>query len=193
MQKKKIFVLLGHPDKETRGGSFADAYERGATAAGYEVRRVNLGDLKFDPILHKGYKAIQELEPDLKMVQENFKWADHIALFYPNWFCTMPALLKGMFDRMWLPGFAYHFKKGHYAGWEKLLKGKTSTVFLTMEGEWLAEYILFGNYTNEIKKGVFGFAGIKTNIKRIDNLKGADEAKLNKIRAKAESWGKKGY
>ncbi|MEK7129079.1 MAG: NAD(P)H-dependent oxidoreductase, partial [Patescibacteria group bacterium] len=83
MTKKKILILLGHSDNETTCGSFATAYEEGAKETGYEVKRVNLGDLKFDPILHKGYKVIQELEPDLLALQNDFRWAEHIVLFYP--------------------------------------------------------------------------------------------------------------
>jgi NAD(P)H dehydrogenase (quinone) len=52
----KIFILLGHTDSDTLSGAFASTYERAAGAAGHEVRRLNIGEMQFDPILHKGYK-----------------------------------------------------------------------------------------------------------------------------------------
>ena len=75
MRQKKIFVLVGHPDSESLSGELATHYVYGAEEAGHEVRRTNLGQLQFDPILHKAYKEIQPLEPDLLKIQEDIKWA----------------------------------------------------------------------------------------------------------------------
>lgn len=190
MAKKKILVLLGHPDKETRCGMFADTYENGARAAGYEVRRVNIDELDFDPILHKGYKVIQALEPDLIKLQDEFRLADHICLVYPNWWGTMPAILKGLFDRFYLPGFAFRFWENGF-GWDKLLKGKTGRVFITMDSNpWIAR-ILFGDNSNEIRSAIFGFAGIKAHITKIGPLKGASPEKIERWKKKIFEMGKR--
>jgi len=164
---KKIFILMGNPDMSgTLSDELADVYEREAHAAGHEVRRQNIGELSFDPILHKGYKVIQALESDLITVQENMKWADHFVLIYPLWWAGMPALLKGMWDRMFIPGFAFRFHKNGF-GWDKLLTGKTARVIILSNNWSLAERLLFGDFTNEISRAILGFAGYKVRITKI--------------------------
>src|SRR3989344_2736177 len=107
MKSRRIFILLGHPDEDSFNCTLANEYQRGAEVVGHEVRRVNISDMEFDPVLHHGYRLIQELEPDLKAFQENMRWCEHFVVFYPSWWSTMPALLKGLFDRTWIPGFAF--------------------------------------------------------------------------------------
>lgn len=161
---KKVLVLLGHSDADTFSGAVVTAYEESARAAGHEVARVNVGELQFDPILHKGYKEIQELEPDLLALQERIRWADHIVIVYPNWWCTMPAILKGLFDRMWLPGFAFNFNK-ETKQIEQHLKGKTARVIiLSGTHSPFRAWWKFGDFTNEIQYGILEFAGIKTTV-----------------------------
>ena len=144
---KKVLVLVGHPDSNSFNTTLADAYAEGAREAGNEVKRVNLGDLNFDPILHKGYKEIQELEPDLKQIQEDIKWCQHFVIIYPSWWSTMPAILKGFFDRIWLPGFAFQFnEKGTF--WKGLMKGKTARVFVTSDAHPFFTRLIFCYTTN---------------------------------------------
>lgn len=168
MASKKIYILLAHPTPDnfdaTFSGALASTYEKAAREAGHEVVRCNLGQLSFDPILHRGYKEIQELEPDLKDVQKDMDWADHLVIIYPNWWNTMPALLKGLFDRMWLPGFAFNFDKINHKVVQRL-KGKTARVVIA-SGTYPAWKIrwLYGDFKNEIQRGILEFAGIKTKV-----------------------------
>ena len=189
---KKILVLLGNPDTESFSSELATAYEQAARDAGHEVTRINISDLHFDPILHKGYRAIQDLEPDLKDMQEKWRWADHIVIVYPNWWCTMPALLKGMFDRMYLPGFAFNFEKPSGKLIQRL-KGKTARVIVIAGTHSpFMTWLKFGDYTNEIVHGILGFSGIKaraTTFGPCDHVSGAHRAQW---KAKVARLGKSG-
>ncbi len=189
---KKIFILIGHPDKESFNKNLAYAYADGAREKGHEVRVVGLSDLVFDPILHHGYREIQELEPDLKKVQEDIKWCDHFVVLYPSWWSTMPALLKGMFDRMWLPGFAFKF---HPSGlwWDGLLKGRSARVFVTSDAPPIFTRIIFGDTTNEIRRGILWFAGFSVSVKKIGPVKKISEEKKQKWYARLKKWGSKVY
>lgn len=163
---KKIFLLLGHPDKVGMCGMCADAYENGAKEAGHEIQRLNIGDMTFDPILHKGYRAMQELEPDLKKFQELVQWADHFVVIHPVWWVGMPAILKGLFDRAWLPGSAFRYMKfpsgKRSIFWHRLYSGKTARIIIASGTHpWLVK-LLPGNVNAQLKWGILWFAGFRT-------------------------------
>lgn len=165
MAVKKIFILLGHPDKSGFCGELADAYEIGARESGHTVERLNIGDMRFDPILHKGYRAIQKLEPDLVRFQEFVAWADHFVVIYPVWWVGMPALLKGLFDRAWLPGSAFRYIKTkhgeHTIFWHRLFRGKTARTILASGTAPLLVRFLPGNVNAQLRWGILWFAGFK--------------------------------
>lgn len=123
----RIYILLAHPDRDSFNGRLADAYEAAAIARGHEVRRQNLGEMTFDPVLWHGYRRIQPLEPDLVAGQQNITWCEKWVIFYPIWWGAVPALLKGFFDRALYSDFAYRYHdKDPF--WDKLLKGRSAHV-----------------------------------------------------------------
>ncbi len=189
---KKIFVLVGHPDTVSMCREFADSYCEGAVAKGNEVRMTNVGDMQFDPILHQGYKVIQEYEPDLKKFQEDVRWCDHFVIIYPSWWSTMPAILKGLFDRAWMPGFAFKFLPSGL-GWKRLLKGRTATVFITSDSHPLLARFLFGDNVNEIRDGILWFAGFHPKIKKVGPMKKISPERRAKWMAKFKRFGERVY
>ncbi|HWB33819.1 MAG TPA: NAD(P)H-dependent oxidoreductase [Candidatus Paceibacterota bacterium] len=193
-KKKKITILVAHPDPApTITSTLALLYEESAKKAGHEVQKFHLGEMKFDPILHQGYKTIQELEPDIKKLQASIIWCDHFVLLYPNWWGTMPALLKGLFDRMWLPGFAFNMRKTKQGtpalGWRKRLKGKTSRVFVLSGTHPFLIWLMFGDYTNEIKMAILWFAGFHVRMSLFGPSETAPEWKRNEWRRRVARLG----
>ncbi len=189
----RIFILLGHPDTtmEPLSRRLADAYEAAAIKAGHEVRRMNLGELHFDPILHRGYRERMNLEPDLLTVQQNLTWCEHFVLFFPNWWGGMPALLKGMWDRMFLPRFAFSMHKNKL-GWDKLLKGRTARIIILCSNPPIFDYIAFGNYSASIGWSILRFAGLKTRITSFGPSETTSEPKRLRWVRKIECLARKG-
>ncbi len=189
---KRIVVLLGNSDTDSFSGAIADQYQASAEDAGHEVTRFNVCDMKFDPILHKGYKVIQELEPDLVHLQQAIKDADHLVIIYPNWWCTMPAILKGLFDRMWMPGFAFNFDKVTRKLIQRL-KGKTArTIVIAGTHSPFKTWWLFGDYTNEIQHGILGFSGINAATTTFGPSERVSEAKKQQWLRRVAELGRKG-
>jgi NAD(P)H dehydrogenase (quinone) len=193
--KKKIVILLGHPDSgPTLSREMAYLYRDSAKANGHQVKLFKLGDMEFDPILHKGYKTIQQLEPDLIKLQNAITACDHLVIIYPNWWSTMPALLKGLFDRMWLPGFAFNYYKGgvmgHFNLWKRRMYGKTARVFVLSATQPFFIWVLFGDYTNEIKRGILWFVGFKAKVTHLGPSEKAPEWLKNGWFRKVQKLGK---
>ena len=190
MNSKKIVVLCGHPDADTFTGGVLDHYQVAAEDAGHTVRRYNIGEMDFDPILHKGYKEIQALEPILLELQDAIRECDHLVIAYPNWWTTMPAILKGLFDRFWLPGFAFNFNKKTKRV-EAHLNGKTARVYVISGSHSpFKTWWKFGDYTNEIQYGILEFAGIKTRVTTYGPCEKVSDTCRNKWIAEVERHGK---
>ncbi len=172
----KVYLLLGHPNETSFNGQLADAYEKALLEKGHQVRRQNIGTMQFDPILWKGYAAIQELETDLKQAQENILWCDKWIIIYPVWWGAVPAILKGFLDRTLLPGFAfkYHDKDPF---WDKYLRNKSAHIITTSDAPSIWLWWQYGNSDiKAIRKATLEFCGIRpVKVTRISRVKYLDE------------------
>lgn len=157
---KRILVINANPDKQSLGHALAQAYKTGAESAHAQVKFINLIDLDFDPVMRSGFKNLQQLEPDLIMMQQEITAADHLVFVYPNWWGTYPALLKGFFDRVFLPKFAFEYQeKSPFP--KQLLKGKTARMIVTMDTPgWYYSLIYRSPGHHSIEKCIMNYCGI---------------------------------
>lgn len=157
---KKVLVINGHPNPESFCSALVKSYTKGCLSSGNEVVVLNLAELKFDLNLSGGFKSEQVLEDDLKLAQQHILWAQHIVVVHPVWWGSVPALLKGFFDRALLPGFAFKYHQNDPM-WDKLLKGRTGHVIYTTDTPPLFyKFIFLSPSVNMVKKRVLQFCGI---------------------------------
>lgn len=193
---KKTFVLLGHPDTSGFCGEIANVYCESACSAGHTVERMNIGEMQFDPILHKGYREHQELEPDLIKFQELITTSDHFVIVYPVWWVGMPAILKGLFDRAWLPGSAFRYIRTKTGArtifWHRMFRGKTARIFMTSGTHPLLVRFLPGNVNAQLRWGILWFAGFSVRTVWFGPAENPSSDRKKKWLAKVRLLGKRG-
>jgi putative NADPH-quinone reductase len=170
----RILVLDGHPDATSLCAGLALAAAEAAQALGAEVRLLHLSAMTFDPNLAGGYKTRQEMEPDLVAFLESLRWCETLILVHPMWWGAAPAKLKGLIDRVFLPGIAFAYEgDGHFP--KKLFEGRTARVLITMDTPgW---YLWFGyrnGWLNVLRRQILDFVGLKvTHMKTIGPVRDA--------------------
>ncbi|MGY6409452.1 MAG: NAD(P)H-dependent oxidoreductase [Alkalilacustris sp.] len=112
----RVLVLYAHP----LGDSFAAALHGTVTdtlaARGWEVDDCDLYAEGFDPVLSAEERRAYH-DPDRNTAQvadhvERLRAAQALVLVFPVWNFGYPAILKGYFDRVFLPGVSFRLEGG---------------------------------------------------------------------------------
>lgn len=158
-----VLIVYAHPEPRSLNGSLKDFAVRRLQAAGHEVQVSDLyamnwkatldasdsldrdPEVRFDPSLDskRAYAAGRQ-STDIAAEQEKLRWADTVILQFPLWWFTMPAILKGWFERVYAYGFAYGVGEHSDARWgdrygEGNLAGKRAMLVVTTGG-WESHY-----------------------------------------------------
>jgi NAD(P)H dehydrogenase (quinone) len=107
----RFLVVYAHPVKD----SFQSAIHRCVISTlrdvGHDVDDCDLYAEGFQPVMSANerqvYHDITANRTDrLTNYTQRLVDADGIVFVFPTWWYGMPAILKGYFDRVWLPGVA---------------------------------------------------------------------------------------
>lgn len=189
---KNILIINGHPNPASYCMALGESYKNGALSAGANVEEVILNKMQFDPILRYGYSKRMDLEPDLLDAWEKIKKADHLVIIFPMWWGNMPALLKGFFDRLFLPGLAFSYRENS-VWWDKLLKGRTGRLIITMDQPPFYHYLVnWAPVIRSLKKMVLEFCGVSpVSTTSIGPIRNSTEEYRKKYLEKVFEIGKK--
>lgn len=182
MTGTRVLVLDGHPDGTSLVSALAEAAADSARARGAEVRLVKLSAMAFDPNLAHGYKSRMEHEPDLQALLADIRWCETFILVHPLWWGAAPAKLKGVFDRLFLPGIAFAYEgDGHFP--RKLFEGRTARVLITADTPpWYLWLGYRNGWPNVLRRQILHFVGLKvTKLKVVGTIRDASPARITQF------------
>lgn len=161
----RTLIVIAHPNRDSFNQAIKEHLVAALEAQNHQVRVRDLYDLGFDPVLSleelQRYDSQEgEIPVDIKAEQDEILWADHLIFIYPTWWWSMPAIMKGYFDRVFLPGFA--FKTGDH-GIEGLLAGKKALIIQTTGSDqtYIEENGLDKMVKTPMEIGLFNFCEIE--------------------------------
>ncbi|SHL63901.1 NAD(P)H-dependent oxidoreductase [Roseibium suaedae] len=191
---RKILVLEGHPAAETLNAALADAYAQAARESGHEVRIHRLSAMRFNPDLGiASYRNVPELEPDLAAFYADLEWCGHFVITHPMWWGGMPAKLKGLIDRVFLPGKTFQYQKGKPLPLG-LMSGRSSRVIMTSDTpNFFLDWIYGNGIGKQTSRQILKFCGFKpARFTRFAPVRKSSEARRAGYLAKVRALGSRG-
>jgi NAD(P)H dehydrogenase (quinone) len=178
-------VIDGHPNPDSLCAALAERYAR----AHGDAEVLALRDLDFDPNMRFGYTRRQELEPDLELAWQLLLDARHVVVVTPVWWGSVPALLKGFFDRLLLPRRAYRMKSNGLP--EGLLSGRTGRVIVTSDSPWWYLLLVGDTTVRHVRQTTLRFCGIRPiGTTRLGPVKGSSDERRARWLSKVEGLGR---
>jgi NAD(P)H dehydrogenase (quinone) len=112
----RVLVLHAHPVETSFNAGLHRLVVERLEARGHEVDDCDLYGEDFDPRLTRqerlAYHDFPENTGPVAGYVERLKAADALVLSYPVWNFGYPAMLKGYFDRVFLPGVTFTMENG---------------------------------------------------------------------------------
>ena len=109
----RILLVFAHPLADSYAGALRDAIVDTLRTGGHIVDLCDLHKESFDPVLSAHERRVYEdtaaNEEAVSGHVQRLRRAEGVIVVFPSWWYGMPAILKGYFDRVWLPGVAFEF------------------------------------------------------------------------------------
>lgn len=109
-------VVVSHSDPDSLTHHVATSVSDAIRTAGGTVETADLATENFDPRFSTAdlnlFRGNGTAPADVIAEQERIDRADHLVLAFPMYWWSMPALLKGWIDRVFVGGWAFDYNPG---------------------------------------------------------------------------------
>ncbi|MGE4261072.1 NAD(P)H-dependent oxidoreductase [Shewanella sp.] len=157
-----ILLVYAHPEPQSLNGALRDFAVSHLQQVGQQVQVSDLYAMnwkatldsrdfparqpgRFDASLDSAVAFKDDTQnADIKAEQQKLLWADTVIFQFPLWWFSMPAIMKGWFDRVYAHGFAYGVGEFSDSRWgdrygEGVMTGKRAMLLVTTGG-WDSHY-----------------------------------------------------
>ena len=159
----RVLCVLAHPKPESFTGALLERFAAGLAQSGHQAEIADLYREDFDPCYSEedfdNYRGKAPLAPDIVREQQRARGADALALFFPLWWWSFPAILKGWADRVFRGDFAVREAEGQVVGALTYRKA----VILTPAAASRDDFRRYGYHAalqRQVDPGIFGYCGL---------------------------------
>lgn len=177
-----MLIVYANTNKKGHSGEILNEITQDLKEKGVNYEIIDLYDMNFDPVLKfdehytMGNKNITETN---KKIQEKFMSYDKFIFIYPTWWNSVPAILKGFIDRVFVGGFAFKYEKGFP---KPLLNGKAAIFTTTGAPRLITKFYYRDSTVKFMTHDTLKFCGIKAKGYVIDEANRLNEKQKIKIK-----------
>lgn len=107
----RVLVVYCHPVETSFAAALHEEVVRNLRAAGHEVDDCDLYAEGFNPVMSRaerlGYHDVPSNQEPMRPYVDRLRRAEGLVFCFPTWSFGPPAMLKGWFDRLFMPGVAF--------------------------------------------------------------------------------------
>jgi len=163
-------IIIAHPWEKSFNYAIASRIQEELESNKIDYELIDLYADNFIPSISRKeleqYKNGRALDPLVTKYQNILKDTNELIIIFPIWWYSMPAMLKGFFDKVMLKDFSYIASPKGLIG--QLTHIKKTTVITTSDAPtWYIKYIKGNSIKGAFKKGILDDIGLK-NMKWIN-------------------------
>lgn len=164
----KVLIVYAHPNPESFNHAVLEQIQMGLARGQHEVQTVDLYGEAFEPVLIvNSHKRRRDLLHDTytERYRNLIADAEHLIFVYPIWWHSMPSIMRGFIERVFVSGLAYSFKGRPMNSTlpDGLLRGKSAWFVYTLDAPRVVSWLDPGWLS--IKYSIFWYCGLR-KVKR---------------------------